>query len=128
MGPIQILAAVLMLSAPVGSAVSQSAPAFPPFAPPNPCPTPPTVTKANMSRFVGKWQEIKPSGCAFGLYPPKGLRVLLYFPSECIVPGQCGWMAFGRYGYEASGSGFSNEKLLLSSPSHWMIVAKPRFR
>ena len=113
----------------IAAVSAQTSPVVPPFDPPNPCPTPPTITAKNLGRFSGKWQEIKPSGCAFGLYPPKGVRVLLYFPAECVTPGKgCGYMVFGRYGYSTLNSGFSTEKSVHTDPSHWMVVSRPSFR
>lgn len=99
-----------------------------PFDPPNPCPPPPKLSAKNIGKFTGRWNEITPRGCADAFLPPRGVRVLFYFPTECVTPGRgCGYMVFGHYITGSLASGVRTEKSVYSSPSHWMLVAKPKF-
>lgn len=87
----------------------------------------PAVTAQNVGRLEDQWIEITPRGCSYRHLPPRGVRVLLYFPTECAGP-KCGKFIFGEWINRPMLLGFNPDTAAYSPPSHWMLVAQPTFR
>jgi hypothetical protein len=78
--------------------------------------------------MAGRWQRIQQPGCSGPYMPPRGMRVLFFYPSTWCAQGQkdCGALVFGRQTGLTLGLGVSPEGTgIHEQPSHWMYVAKP---